>query len=172
MPLLAAQNVSMTEIAWTCCAATLLKSVAYIAYGVCLKIWLYRDDVNSVAFGITRTLLGILLGLICYAWSLNVLQYEFQTGWGLAPVRIILWWFIIWLFFARTTFSFRAPLQALILPVASVAPQHSPMKRHSFVWRRTAAIVLGVVLSYLTDLPFPEVLQCVLNVSEICEARW
>jgi hypothetical protein len=155
MPILAAQNVSMADVAWACCAGAILKTATFIAYGVCLKLWLCRYEVNSLAFGITRTMLGILLSLICYSWSLHVLQYEFQTGWGLAPVRIILWWFIIWLFFVRITFPSTPPVLALILPVTSVAPLHSPMKRHSFVWRRTAAILIGVGLSYLTDLPFP-----------------
>ena len=146
MPELFAHVVPIWYVALAYSAVALFKAGAYIVYGVVLRRWLNDMEVNVVAFGASRTLLGMLFGIMCLGWSWCIEADGLH--WGQAPTRIILWWFIIWLFF-------RPKKSVVELPRgASADSSLFPGSERSLGWRRLVAILLGVAVSYLTD-PLP-----------------
>ncbi len=144
MPELLAHSLPIWYLASAHVVVALFKAGACAVYGMLLRRWL-NAEVNLAALVASRTLLGILLGLICLAWSLCV--DASGSYWGQAPLRIILWWFIIWRFFPATDAKVEPTQAALAESSRSAGPQREP------AWRRPVAILVGVGVSYLTDIP-------------------
>jgi len=145
MPGLLAHTIPIWYLALAYLAVALFKAGACIVYGVVLKRWLNDVEVNVVVLGTSRTLLGMLLGSMCLGWSWCV--HAEGAYWGQAPMRIILWWFIIWRFFCPTNSVVQAPRGA------SADSSFSPGSERALAWRRPVAILVGIAVSYLTDIP-------------------
>lgn len=106
-----------------------VKFIGYTGYASALKKLYQAPKSNAYLFAISRTLIGLVVGFAYYK------GFElFHTGdnvdalyyCGLAPLRLIEWYLIIWFFFDR---DFKSPKQIFNCALG------------------------GAVLSYFLDIP-------------------
>ncbi len=142
MPWLLAHVIPLWYLGLMHLAVALLKTGVYVLYGAVLKRLVNDMKSNVFVFAMSRTLLGILFGLMCLGWSWFV---ETKGDyWGQAPARVILWWLIVWHF---------CPSAASDEKVPQGRPSDPPERERAAAWQRPVAVLVGVALSYLTDIP-------------------
>lgn len=111
-----------------------VKAIAYTGYAVVLERWLGSTRagpvVNVLLVGISRTLLGMAVGgaylYLCLSLFTARCDESHVTYWmSLLPIRVFEWWLILRLFYKP-----ERPRRVFIV-----------------------AIVLGIIVSYLADIP-------------------
>ena len=109
-----------------------VKLAGYSLYGLALRKWYPNTKQSFWVLGLCRTAIGMLFGALCF--GIVLLAGSVAGGSppglvfiaGLAPVRVLEWWILIWLFCDRKL---------------------NTMSR-DWCW-----VILGVIFSYCLDLP-------------------
>ncbi len=80
-----------------------VKLLGYSVAGYVLKRRYAQRETRALAFGVARTLLGIIAGVVygVVIVYFQITSSEWQFYVWLAPVRLAEWLLIIWLFFER-----------------------------------------------------------------------
>jgi hypothetical protein len=102
-----------------------VKAVGYTAAAAVISRVYDRRDLSSFAVGLVRTVIGIVVGAAFYAvahmhFPLSRIEPEYARIIALGMlclVRIAEWWFLIWLFYAR---SFADPLRGWKVVIAGI----------------------------------------------------